>query len=224
MGLIPLPIWAPGACPPRPDECWQAISASLLGNLIPGEYYRTMAQRFETRQWVPFPVELVFAFFANPSKLPHLMPPAQKVRIEDIRMQAPPARPVAPDPARRFRSIVAGAGSEILISFCPVRWLPVRVSWIARIVEFEWNRHFVDEQVRGPFRQFRHRHAVAPEVRAGVEGAQVTDAIEYVLPGAAAGQMAAPLARRQLEKAFAYRQERLPQILALAADQAVRKI
>ena len=26
-----------------------------------------MTQRFESRQWVPFPVELVFAFFANPS-------------------------------------------------------------------------------------------------------------------------------------------------------------
>lgn len=42
-----------------------------------------MAQRFETRQWVPFPVELVFAFFANPSNLPHLMPPRLKTRIED---------------------------------------------------------------------------------------------------------------------------------------------
>ena len=129
-----------------------------------------MVQRFETDQWVPFPVELVFAFFANPSNLPHLTPPDQKARIEDLRLQPPPPRPLVADPARRFRSIAAGEGSEILISFRPVRWIPQRVSWLARIVEFEWNSHFVDEQVRGPFKEFRHRHAVRAEIRDGVEG------------------------------------------------------
>jgi hypothetical protein len=33
-----------------------------------------MTQHLETQQWVPYPVELVFAFFANPANLPHLMP------------------------------------------------------------------------------------------------------------------------------------------------------
>src|ERR1035437_3067834 len=123
-----------------------------------------MTQRIETGQWVPFPVELVFAFFATPSNLPHLMPPRMKGRIEDVRMQPPPPRPVASDPARRFLSVAAGEGSEILISFCPVSWLPQRVSWMARIVDFEWNSHFVDEQVRGPFAKFRHRHGIAAEI------------------------------------------------------------
>ena len=182
-----------------------------------------VAQRFETRQWVPFPVELVFAFFANPSNLPHLMPPAQKVRIEDIRMQPPPPRPVAADPSRRFRSVAAGTGSEILISFCPVRWLPQRVSWMARIVDFDWNSHFVDEQVRGPFRQFRHRHGVGGETREGVEGTLVEDVIEYESPAGAVGWLADGMIRRRFEEAFAYRQKRLPEILAAAAQQAVRR-
>jgi ligand-binding SRPBCC domain-containing protein len=182
-----------------------------------------VAQRFETRQWVPFPVELVFAFFANPSNLPHLMPPAQKVRIEDIRMQPPPPRPLAADPSRRFRSVAAGTGSEILISFCPVRWLPQRVSWMARIVDFDWNSHFVDEQVRGPFRQFRHRHGVGSETREGVEGTLVADVIEYESPAAAVGWLADGMIRRRFEEVFAYRQKRLPEILAAAAQQAVRR-
>jgi ligand-binding SRPBCC domain-containing protein len=185
--------------------------------------HRAMTQRLETRQWVPFPVELVFAFFANPSNLPHLMPPAQKVRVEDIRMQPPPPRPLAADPSRRFRSIAAGTGSEILISFSPVRWVPQRVSWMARIVEFEWNSHFIDEQVRGPFKQFRHRHGVVAEVRDGVEGTLVTDAIEYALPVGALGPLGGGLVRRQMEKAFAYRQKRLPEILAIAARQATQR-
>ena len=29
-----------------------------------------MSQQFQTRQWLPFPVELVFAFFANPVNVP----------------------------------------------------------------------------------------------------------------------------------------------------------
>jgi ligand-binding SRPBCC domain-containing protein len=182
-----------------------------------------VAQRFETRQWVPFPVELVFAFFANPSNLPHLMPPAQKVRIEDIRMQPPPPRPLAADPSRRFRSIAAGTGSEILISFRPLRWLPQRVSWMARIVDFDWNSYFVDEQVRGPFRQFRHRHEVGGEARDGVEGTLVMDVIDFESPAAAVGWLADGMIRRRFEESFAYWQKRLPEILAAAAQQAVRR-
>jgi ligand-binding SRPBCC domain-containing protein len=182
-----------------------------------------MAQRFETRQWVPFPVELVFAFFANPSNLPHLMPPSQKVRVEDIRMQPPPPRPLAADPSRRFRSIAAGIGSEILISFCPLGWVPQRVSWMARIVEFEWNRLFGDEQVRGPFKQFRHQHGVDVEFRDGVEGTLVTDAIDFALPGGPLGALAGGRVRSQMEKAFEFRQKRLPEILAIASRQAAQR-
>src|ERR1700677_3481414 len=78
-----------------------------------------MTQRFDASQWVPYPVELVFAFFANPTNLPHLMPRKLEARIEDARLQPPPPRPVHPDEARRFRSVAAGEGSEILISLVP---------------------------------------------------------------------------------------------------------
>jgi ligand-binding SRPBCC domain-containing protein len=167
-------------------------------------------------------VELVFAFFANPSNLPHLIPPKQKARIEDLRMQPPPPRPFVADPARRFRSLAAGEGSEILISFRPVRWIP-RVSWLARIVEFEWNSHFVDEQARGPFKEFRHRHEVVAESRNGAEGTLVSDRIDYAVPGGALGRLGEGLVRAQLRKGFTFRQKRLPEILAIVARQAARK-
>ena len=182
-----------------------------------------MPQRFQTRQWVPFPVELVFAFFANPSNLPHIMPPRQKTRIEDLRLQPPPARPVSPDPARRFLSVAAGVGTEILISFLPVAWVPRRMSWMGRITEFAWNSHFCDEQVRGPFTEFRHRHGIQAEVLDGIEGTQVSDEIEFVLPYGILGMAAGMLVRRELKTAFAYRHKRLPEILAVAARQAARR-
>jgi len=182
-----------------------------------------MTQRFETRQWVPFPVELVFAFFANPANLPHLMPPRQKMRIEDVRLQAPPPRPVAQDPARRFLSVAGGVGTEIMISFLPLAWVPKRMSWMARITEFAWNSHLCDEQVRGPFASFRHRHGLQPEAREGVEGTLVADEIEFALPWGVLGQIGGVFLKHELSRTFAHRQKRLPEILSLAARQAVRR-
>jgi len=180
-------------------------------------------QRFETRQWVPFPVELVFAFFANPANLPHLMPPRLETRIEDARIEPPPARPVAADPARRFRSVAAGEGSEVLVSFYPVRWFPRRWSWMTRITEFVWNSHFCDQQVRGPFEQFHHRHGIQAETRAGAVGTLVSDEIEYALPFGWLGRLGGALVQRRLEQAFWYRQQRLPEILTAASRQAMRR-
>ena len=184
---------------------------------------QSMTERFETRQWVPFPVELVFAFFANPANLPHVMPPRLETRIEDARIAPPPARPVHPDPSRRFLSVAAGPGSEILISFYPIRWVPKRVSWMARITEFVWNSHFVDEQVRGPFSEFHHRHEIQAEERDGIEGTLVSDEIEYALPYGFIGRIGGALVRRKLSQSFSYRQKRLPEILAAAARQAVKR-
>jgi len=172
---------------------------------------------------MPYPVELVFAFFANPANLPHLMPPVLETRIEDARIQPPPPRPLHPDPSRRFRSVAAGEGSEILVSFYPVRWFPRRASWMARITEFEWNSHFCDEQVRGPFARFRHRHGIRTELRDRAEGTLVTDEIEYELPAGILGGLGGGLVRGKMAAAFAFRQKRLPEILAVAARQAVMR-
>jgi ligand-binding SRPBCC domain-containing protein len=183
----------------------------------------TMMQRFETHQWVPYPVELVFAFFANPTNLPHLMPRKFEARIEDARIQPPPPRPLASDASRRFKSVAAGVGSEILISFLPIPWVPRRLSWMARITEFVWNSHFCDEQVRGPFTRFRHRHGIQAEVREGLEGTLVADEIEFVLPYGLIGRVGGALLQRNMSKSFAHRQNRLPEILAHVAQQAVKR-
>jgi ligand-binding SRPBCC domain-containing protein len=182
-----------------------------------------MRQSFNASQWVPFPIELVFAFFANPGNLPHLMLRWQQARLENSRLIAPPARPVAADPALRYQSPAAGVGSEIAVSFRPVRGLPFRVSWLARITEFVWNSHFCDEQVKGPFASWKHCHRIASEGQDGVSGTRVSDEVEYALPLGALGGVGHALMRRQMEAAFAYRQQRLIEILPVAAKQAARR-
>jgi ligand-binding SRPBCC domain-containing protein len=182
-----------------------------------------MAERFETQQWVPYPVELVFAFFADPANLPHLMPGKFETRIEDVRIEPPPPRPVAADASRRFKSVAAGVGSEILISFYPIPWVPRRVSWLACITEFEWNSHFCDSQVRGPFTVFQHRHGIVADFRDSQEGTLVSDVVEFELPYGWMGRIVGGMVRRQLVSGFAFRHKRLPEILAAARRQAERR-
>jgi ligand-binding SRPBCC domain-containing protein len=94
---------------------------------------------------------------------------------------------------------------------------------LGRITEFVWNSHFCDEQVRGPFTSFGHRHGIQAEMRDGIEGTLVSDEIEFGLPYGVIGLAGSLLVRRELKHAFVYRQKRLPEILAVAARQAVKR-
>ena len=40
-----------------------------------------MMHRVQFEDWVPFPIERVFLFFANPENLPRLMPPVTDTRV-----------------------------------------------------------------------------------------------------------------------------------------------
>jgi ligand-binding SRPBCC domain-containing protein len=77
--------------------------------------------------------------------------------------------------------------------------------------------------MRGPFARFHHRHGIQAEVREGVEGTLVTDEIEFALPYGFMGRAGGALLRRNLAKSFAYRQKRLPEILAVASRQAIKR-
>jgi ligand-binding SRPBCC domain-containing protein len=179
-----------------------------------------MRHSFTAEQWLPHPIELVFAFFANPENLPRLMPPWQKARIEEASFSAPPPRPVAADPSMRFRGLAAGKGTRMTLSFRPFPLSPLRVPWEAEITEFVWNDRFCDVQLRGPFAFWNHCHRIQPETRTNengipVTGSRLSDAIEYELHLGAVGELAGRIfAGSQLRKTFAYRQKRTSELLA----------
>lgn len=163
---------------------------------------------FQTEQWLPYPVEAVFAFFANPENLPALMPPWQKARIEDATI-------VAPDPGSRNLPM-AGIGSRITLSFVPFPLAPFRVRWQARITEFALNSQFADEQVAGPFAYWRHTHRIRSVDRGGIDITVIADHVEYTPPMGMLGRIADRLfLRKQLERTFAYRQARIAELLPL---------
>jgi ligand-binding SRPBCC domain-containing protein len=173
----------------------------------------TMRHSFQTAQWVPYPIATVFAFFADPANLPRLMPAWQKAHIEKMTIIAPPAgtRPIS-------SATTAGAGSAITIRFRPFPLSPVLMRWNASIVDFEWDNHFCDEQLSGPFAYWRHCHRVTEETRDNLPGTTIVDDLVYELPLGIFSEPAHILfVRKQIESIFRYRQKQLLQLLERVA-------
>jgi ligand-binding SRPBCC domain-containing protein len=133
------------------------------------------------------------------------MPSAQRARIDKLQL-VPPARP-APE---QIQSRMAGLGSLISLSWRPLPPLPIRIRWLAEIIEFRVNDAFTDRQVRGPFRYWLHKHRVRAVGDRGGPGVTVlTDEIDYELPFGILGTLSHYFVHHQLEKAFAYRREHI---------------
>jgi ligand-binding SRPBCC domain-containing protein len=175
-----------------------------------------MSYCVEFAHWVPCSHEQVFLFFADPYNLPRIMPSSHATRIERLALQPPPPPP-------RSNSVLplgplAGVGSEIATSFRIAPPLPFRRLWVARITEFEWNDHFADVQVEGPFARWLHRHELAEEVRNGISGTMVRDRVEYEIGFGVLGPLAQTIfVDRQMKSTFAHRQRVLEGLLQATA-------
>jgi ligand-binding SRPBCC domain-containing protein len=160
---------------------------------------------FTTDQWVPFPVDRVFALFADPLNLPRLMPAWQDARIDSLELQTPDGGSIPH---------VAGRGSRILLSFRPIPLFPVRLRWLALIDDYMADHHFCDLQVTGPFGYWRHCHLVGAEAHGDVQGTRVTDVVDYAWPIAPASSVMDALGGRlQIRQLFHSRQRRLLRLL-----------
>jgi ligand-binding SRPBCC domain-containing protein len=171
-----------------------------------------MRHTFQAEQWLPYPVELVFTFFSNPENLPRLMPPWQDARIEEAHIIPPPTLAIQHITAP---AAGAGAGSRITLSFRPIPYSPLRLSWQAEITEFVWNNHFCDQQLRGPFAYWKHCHTLRAESRSSIAGTLLSDAVTYELPAGKLGDIANNIfIARQLRNTFAYRHKRTQELIA----------
>ncbi|MFE4544018.1 cyclase [Arthrobacter sp. NPDC056727] len=95
--------------------------------------------------------------------------------------------------ARSREEAVGGVTSGLISLGEEVTWrawhfgLPVRMT--SRITEMRAPHCFVDEQVRGPFRRFRHVH----EFSTGPAGTVMVDRIEFTAPFGLLGRLAEKL-------------------------------
>jgi ligand-binding SRPBCC domain-containing protein len=150
-------------------------------------------QHFEYNSWIAAPVEAVFAFHERPDALEQLTPPGQRVEI-----------------VSRRGGIETGARVELRIH---VGRLSIR--WLALHIDYEKNRLFVDDQIRGPFRSWIHRHEFAEERG----GTRLTDSIMFALPGGWIVEMLlGRFVQSRLKKMFKYRHDVTRRLLCQARD------
>lgn len=142
-------------------------------------------------QWVPRPIDDVFAFFSHAGNLQEITPPFLQFHV------------LTPEP------IEMKPGS--LIDYrLRVHGLPMR--WRSRIERWNPPHGFVDVQVQGPYRLWHHEHRFSE--RDG--GTIIADRVRYRVPGGALINRF--FVQPDVERIFRYRQQCMEQRFGASTD------
>jgi len=145
-----------------------------------------MGSIFTAELWLPLKREKIFSFFADAANLEAITPP-----WVNFHTLTPTPIKMKPGTLIDYRIKIHG----------------IPVKWRTRINAWEPPYRFVDEQLRGPYLKWVHEHTF--EEKDG--GTLCSDRVEYAVPG---GWLVDKLfVRRDVEKIFAYRQERIEELL-----------
>lgn len=143
-----------------------------------------------TEQFFPHEVGTLFPFFSRPENLARITPPSLGFRI------------LTPLPI----SMKVGTLIDYTITVAGVR-----TRWTTLITTYDPPRTFVDEQLKGPYSLWHHRHEFRPDRN----GTTMVDEVHYALRGGVFGTLLHALfVRRQIEQIFRYRAETLPGLVA----------
>jgi ligand-binding SRPBCC domain-containing protein len=142
-------------------------------------------------QRLPGPPEAVFRFFGDARNLESITPPLLR-----FRMLTPEPIVMGPGTLLRYRLRVHG----------------VPVNWLTKITAWEPPHRFVDEQLEGPYALWRHTHTFQDDGRGST---LMRDELRYALPLGGLGELAHRLlVRRDIERIFDYRAERVRALLS----------
>jgi ligand-binding SRPBCC domain-containing protein len=145
-----------------------------------------MGSLFTAELWLPLKPAEVFPFFSDAANLEAITPPWVNFKT------------LTPSPIEmRVGTLI---DYQLKIHGIPVKWR-------THIKVWEPPYRFVDEQLRGPYRQWIHEHTFVEK-----DGGTVCkDRVEYQVPG---GWLIDKLfVRRDVERIFAYRRERIEELL-----------
>ncbi|QYY37036.1 SRPBCC family protein [Ruficoccus sp. ZRK36] len=138
---------------------------------------------------LPLPIGEVFDFFSKAENLQRITPPSLGFEI------------LTPLPIKM--KVGTLIDYRIKISGLPMRWR-------THIPVWDPPHEFVDEQLKGPYRSWVHRHRFE-EIDSG--RTRILDDVTYVLPLTPLGDLAYPFIKRQVETIFRYRNEMIPKLL-----------
>jgi hypothetical protein len=142
----------------------------------------------EREQLIARPRDEVFAFFEDAGNLERLTPAFLKFRI------------VTPRPIEMRQGTIIDYR---------LRLFGAPLTWRSLIEIYEPKTRFVDVQLRGPYRAWRHTHTFE-DARGGT---LMRDRVEYALPLGPLGDVArAVFVRRTLERVFDFRGETIASI------------
>jgi ligand-binding SRPBCC domain-containing protein len=131
------------------------------------------------------PLAEVFEFFSRAENLQALTPPWLNFKILGVR----------PQPIQK--------GTLINYSL-RVHGIPLR--WTSEIVEWDPPHRFVDLQLRGPYKLWRHEHRFEPKDG----GTLISDTISLALPLGLLGQMAYKIKlQSDVQEIFSFRKEKI---------------
>lgn len=103
-------------------------------------------------------------------------------------------------------------GAQVSLKVGP--W-PFSLRWDLEHRDYQKGRSFTDQQVKGPFRYWKHVHRMIPQ---GDHQCLLEDRIEYELPFGALGSLIGrPIMQHKLKKLFAFRHEVTRRAFAPAA-------
>lgn len=139
--------------------------------------------------WLPQPIETVFDYFSDARHLQDLTPPWLHFHV------------ITPGPIE----MRAGALIDYRLR---LHGIPIR--WRTEITDWEPPYRFVDTQLRGPYRLWRHLHTF--EEHDG--GTLVKDVVDYAVPGGFLVERW--LVRGDLQRIFTFRRDRLPGLVSAA--------
>lgn len=155
-----------------------------------------LAHRLKAVQRIPVSLETAWRYFSNPNNLLSITPSSLHLKMT---------------------STIDGdevyEGQVMTYSVKPLFGIPV--FWKTEITKVERMKTFVDDQRKGPYRQWHHQHFF----KAIDGGVEMTDLVDYQLPLGLVGNMAhGIIVKPKLKTVFQFRFQKINELFGTWPD------